>query len=175
MDLRIAACDSPLGPLAAEFTSSGALCRLDFLHGPIDAHIAARSADRGSPVRYDQAVASELALELDEYFAGRLRGFRQVLELEGTDFQRAVWAALLEIPFGEVTSYGALAARLGKPGASRAVGAANGANPVPILVPCHRVIAADGGLGGFSAGLHNKRALLELEGSLAPLFDRAVS
>jgi len=175
MDYRIAVCDSPLGPLAAEFTSSGALCRLDFLHGPIDAHIAARSADRGSPVRYDQAVASELALELDEYFAGRLRGFRQALELEGTDFQRAVWAALLEIPFGEVTSYGALAARLGKPGASRAVGAANGANPVPILVPCHRVIAADGGLGGFSAGLHNKRALLDLEGSLAPLFDRAVS
>ena len=175
MDIRIAACDSPLGPLAAEFTPAGALCRLDFLYGSLDAHIVQRTGRRGSPLIRDLAAASALALELGEYFAGRLRSFTHPLELEGTDFQRAVWAALLEIPFGEVTSYGALAARLGKPGASRAVGAANGANPVPILVPCHRVIAADGGLGGFSAGLHNKRALLELEGSLAPLFDRAVS
>ena len=85
------------------------------------------------------------------------------MALEGTDFQRSVWAALLEIPYGETWSYGQLAARLGKPGAARAVGLANGRNPIPIVVPCHRVIGADGSLTGYGGGLDRKLVLLDLE------------
>lgn len=158
---------SPLGPVAAEFTSRGALARLDFLDGSLDEHIARRRAE-GVEVARDDAVASDLARQLAEYFAGARTTFEVPLALEGTDFQREVWGALLAIPHGTVTTYGELAERLGRPGASRAVGSANGANPVPVLVPCHRVVAAGGGLGGYSAGLERKQRLLELEGVLLP-------
>lgn len=110
------------------------------------------------------ALAAPLA-QLQEYFAGERRDFDLELAPEGTDFQQAVWAALREIPYAETTSYGAIATALGDPGASRAVGAANGSNPIPIIVPCHRVIGADGSLTGFGGGLARKRWLLEHEGA----------
>jgi len=109
-------------------------------------------------------LVAEAARQLDEYFAGRRRVFELPLAPGGTPFMRAVWAELGRIPYGQTTSYGALAARLGKPGSSRAVGSANGKNPLPIVVPCHRVIGADGSLTGFAGGLAIKRALLDLEG-----------
>lgn len=102
--------------------------------------------------------------QLDAYFAGRLRRFTVTLDQRGTPFQRQVWAALAAIPFGETRSYGAIAAAIGQPSASRAVGAANGRNPISIIVPCHRVIGSAGTLTGFAGGLEAKRALLALEG-----------
>lgn len=105
----------------------------------------------------------EVASQLAEYFARTRRAFQLPLDLRGTPFQLAVWKALLRIPYGETRSYGQLAVELGHAGAARAVGAANGSNPVSIVVPCHRVIAAGGGLGGYGGGLERKRFLLDLE------------
>lgn len=113
----------------------------------------------------DPDAFPEAVEQLREYFAGERTSFDFPMELAGSDFQRAVWSALREIPYGETWSYGQLAARLGKPGAARAVGLANGANPIPIVVPCHRVIGADGSLTGYGGGLETKSALLELERS----------
>ena len=105
----------------------------------------------------------ELESQIRQYFTRTRREFDLSLELGGTPWQRRVWSALLEIPYGSTTSYGELAAELGKPGGSRAVGRANGENYVSIVVPCHRVIQADGGLRGYGGGLHRKRWLLDLE------------
>jgi methylated-DNA-[protein]-cysteine S-methyltransferase len=104
--------------------------------------------------------------QLNGYFAGKLRRFDLPLAPEGTAFQQTVWRALQTIPYGETLSYGGLARRIGRPSASRAVGAANGRNPIPIIIPCHRVIGAAGSLTGFGGGLSTKRKLLELEGAL---------
>lgn len=101
--------------------------------------------------------------QLDAYFAGGLTEFDLPLRLDGTEFQRRVWAGLLEIPYGETISYGELARRIRRPTASRAVGLANGRNPVAIIVPCHRVIGAGGSLTGYGGGLDRKRTLLDLE------------
>lgn len=101
--------------------------------------------------------------ELGEYFAGARKSFDVPLEATGTAFQKKAWAALLTIPYGETRSYGALAQQLGNPKASRAVGAANGRNPISIIVPCHRAVGADGALTGFAGGLEAKRYLLALE------------
>ncbi|HEY6210306.1 MAG TPA: methylated-DNA--[protein]-cysteine S-methyltransferase [Gemmatimonadales bacterium] len=109
--------------------------------------------------------------QLQEYFAGARTTFDLPLEPRGTDFQLSVWELLRKIPFGVTTSYGELARRLGDPKASRAVGAANGANPIPIIVPCHRVVGSKGELTGFGGGLERKRWLLEHEGALMPLGD----
>jgi methylated-DNA-[protein]-cysteine S-methyltransferase len=98
-----------------------------------------------------------------EYFAGKRRDFELSLAPAGTAFQQRVWAELLLIPYGQTRSYGDLAKRLGQPGASRAVGSANGSNPICLVIPCHRVIATGGGLGGFAFGLEMKRRLLDLE------------
>lgn len=120
----------------------------------------------GSPNRRNPVLA-EAERQLDAYFAGDLRRFDLPLDLAGTKFQRRVWSELLKIPYGETRSYSQLACALGTPAAVRAVGAANGANPVPIVVPCHRVIGASGKLVGYGGGLPLKRRLLALErGSL---------
>jgi len=111
-------------------------------------------------------IVRETERQLSEYFTGRRREFDLPLALDGTDFQRATWHALRSIPFGRTMSYGELARRLGRPRAVRAVGAANGANPIPIIVPCHRVIGADGTLTGYGGGLAIKRRLLVHEGVL---------
>ncbi len=113
------------------------------------------------PVPAPLAVAMA---QLEQYFAGRRQRFDLPLELDGTDFQRSVWLRLAEIPYGETVSYAELALMVGRPQAYRAVGQANGANPVPIVLPCHRVVASGGGLGGYGGGLDMKRQLLALEG-----------
>jgi O-6-methylguanine DNA methyltransferase len=108
-------------------------------------------------------LVDKLSQELAEYFAGRRREFSLPLDLRGTDFQRAVWREISAIPYGETRTYGGIATSAGNPRAVRAAGTATGNNPVPILIPCHRVIAAQGRLGGFSGGLDAKRRLLALE------------
>ncbi|MGJ5819640.1 methylated-DNA--[protein]-cysteine S-methyltransferase [Paludibaculum fermentans] len=110
-------------------------------------------------------VLVEARRQLREYVAGRLRLFTVPFRLDGTAFQQQVWQQLTEIPCGEVRSYANVAQAIGRPKAVRAVGAANGSNPLPVFVPCHRVIGSDGSLTGFSAGLEVKRALLALEGA----------
>lgn len=126
-----------------------------------------RLAFRGQPAAdwvEDAAAFRDAARQLELYFAGKLREFTLKLAPEGTPFQRQVWRELLNIPYGQTISYGELARRIGHAaGAARAVGLANGANPVAILIPCHRVIGASGKLTGFSGGLDVKRRLLELE------------
>jgi methylated-DNA-[protein]-cysteine S-methyltransferase len=109
----------------------------------------------------------EAARQLRAYFAGALREFSLPLDLQGTDFQKRVWRQVAAIPYGETRSYLQISTALGSPRAVRAVGAANGANPVPIVVPCHRVIGASGKLVGYGGGLAMKRRLLELEGARA--------
>lgn len=109
-----------------------------------------------------------LGEQINAYFQGERTSFDLPMDARGTDFQQEVWQELLRIPFGQAVSYGELGRRLGRPKGSRAVGSANGANPLPIIVPCHRVLAAKG-LGGFSGGLDRKLALLRLEGVLLPM------
>lgn len=122
--------------------------------------------------RENAAPFAQVCEQLSEYFEGSRRVFHLPLAPQGTPFQLAVWGALREIPFGETRSYGELARQLGLPGGARAVGLANGANPMPIIVPCHRVIGSDGSLTGFGGGLSTKRALLSHEGAacVADLF-----
>ncbi len=109
------------------------------------------------------AALAETRRQLEEYFDGKRREFDLPLGAGGTEFQQRVWAELRRIPFGETISYGELAARVGNPSGSRAVGQANGANPLPVVVPCHRVVSHDGKLGGYGGGLPTKQALLDLE------------
>src|SRR5690606_26909033 len=111
-------------------------------------------------------VLLETRRQLEEYFAGTRRDFELPLSPQGTQFQRNVWRTLAAIPYGRTWSYRDLAQRIGRPSAMRAVGAANGRNPLPIVLPCHRVIGADGSLTGFGGGLPTKAFLLRLEGSL---------
>ena len=117
----------------------------------------------------------ETLRQLRAYFAGELRTFDVPLEMIGTEFQRRVWQALRKIPYGETTSYSQLASRIGAPRALRAVGAANGRNPIPIIVPCHRVIGASGHLVGFGGGLEWKRFLLDLEARNVARFREATA
>jgi methylated-DNA-[protein]-cysteine S-methyltransferase len=124
-------------------------------------------ADRPDPawIRDDNhPLIQEACRQLEKYFAGELRQFDLPLDLRGTPFQMRVWAALLAIPYGQTRSYSQLARQIGAPHAARAVGSANHANPIAILVPCHRVIAAGGALAGYGGGLDRKRFLLQLEG-----------
>jgi len=149
-----ASLDTPLGAMRALFDGPS-LVALAFDESPVPA--------TGDVPR---AVAPSLAAlrnALDAYFAGRASLFDVPLAPEGTPFQRAVWQALLEIPFGATASYAEIARRIGRPKAVRAVGAANARNPIAIIVPCHRVIGTDGSLTGYAGGLERKRALLALE------------
>ncbi|MFN0104413.1 MAG: methylated-DNA--[protein]-cysteine S-methyltransferase [Bryobacteraceae bacterium] len=111
----------------------------------------------------DRAPFQAAIEQLNAYFAGKLTEFNLALAPEGTAFQQSVWRALRSIAYGETTTYGAIAKQIGKPSAIRAVGAANGANPIPIVIPCHRVIGSDGKLTGFGGGLPTKELLLKLE------------
>jgi methylated-DNA-[protein]-cysteine S-methyltransferase len=112
---------------------------------------------------YNEEPLEKARTQLTEYFSGQRKDFDLPLTLNGTEFQVSVLEALLEIPYGETTSYGAIAKQIGRPKAVRAVGAANGRNPIPIIVPCHRVIGSSGDLTGFGGGLDTKEALLRLE------------
>ena len=152
--------DSPVGPLLLAADEHG-------LRGIRFAR-RGRAARPEAGWREDRGPLRETMRQLERYFAGQLREFDLPLAPAGTPFQLEVWQALRRIPYGRTISYGELARRVGRPAASRAVGAANGCNPLPIVVPCHRVIGADGSLTGFGGGIEVKRALLELEGALAP-------
>jgi methylated-DNA-[protein]-cysteine S-methyltransferase len=113
--------------------------------------------------RRDPAALADVTAQLDSYFAGELTEFDVPLAPRGSEFQLRVWNALLEIPYGETASYGEIADAVGRPDAVRAVGATNGRNPIAVIIPCHRVIGADGSLVGYGGGLDRKRLLLELE------------
>ena len=153
--------DSPIGELLL-VGDGETLHRLDMRGGrrpvPIDP----------SWQRDDMAFA-DLRRQLDEYFAGGRREFELELELHGNPFERRVWQQLLEIPYGETASYGEVARAIGAPDAPRTVGLANGRNPIAVIVPCHRVIGADGSLTGYGGGLERKRLLLDLESGVLPL------
>jgi methylated-DNA-[protein]-cysteine S-methyltransferase len=149
--------DSPVGPLLLAGHQE-ALTRVHFQAGPHPL----RPQSQWVP---DAGAFAHALSQLEEYFAGSRRVFRLRLAPTGTPFQLAVWQGLREIPYGQTTSYGELARRLGHAHGARAVGVANGSNPLPIIVPCHRVIGADGSLTGFGGGLYIKRALLALEGA----------
>lgn len=152
--------DSPIGPLLLAASDAG-------LH-TIEFAAARHPVKRNGRWREgDHPLLRRAQAQLDEYFAGQRRSFDLPLAPEGTPFQRAVWQALETIDYGQTLSYGQLAERIGRPAASRAVGAANGRNPLPIVVPCHRVIGASGALTGFGGGLPTKQFLLELEASPA--------
>ncbi|HEU4327399.1 MAG TPA: methylated-DNA--[protein]-cysteine S-methyltransferase [Roseiflexaceae bacterium] len=157
---------SPLGPIDL-WATEGGLVRLGF---PATEAAAQCWAERWfgvppQPATPDDGLLSEAVRQLDEYLRGARRVFDLPLALCGTPFQQEVWRALLGIPWGATLTYRELAARVGRPAAVRAVGAANGANPLSIVVPCHRVIASDGALRGYSGGLDLKRTLLALEAS----------
>ncbi|WP_236239486.1 methylated-DNA--[protein]-cysteine S-methyltransferase [Streptomyces sp. CC228A] len=149
--------DSPYGPLTLVATDGvlSGLYMTDQRHRPPEEAF-------GAP---DPRPFTEAARQLDSYFRRDLTSFDLPLHLHGTPFQRAVWQRLLTIPYGETRSYGELAEQLGNPAASRAVGLANGRNPVGIIVPCHRVVGADGALTGYGGGLDRKRRLLAFESS----------
>jgi methylated-DNA-[protein]-cysteine S-methyltransferase len=117
----------------------------------------------------DDRAFPDAVAQLNAYFAGGLQEFELRLEFQGTEFQRRVWAALQTIPYGQTRSYGEIAEQIGAPSAFRAVGLANGHNPIAVIVPCHRVIGANGSLTGFGGGLDRKRALLDLEKNTANL------
>ncbi|KUN22453.1 cysteine methyltransferase [Streptomyces antibioticus] len=147
--------DSPYGPLTLVATD-GILSNLymtDQRHRPAQETFGVR----------DDRPFGEAIDQLEAYFAAELKEFTLELHLHGTPFQRSVWEQLLRIPYGETRSYGDLAAALGNPGASRAVGLANGKNPVSIIVPCHRVVGSNGSLTGYGGGLERKQRLLDFE------------
>jgi methylated-DNA-[protein]-cysteine S-methyltransferase len=144
--------DSPIGPLTLAASERG-LVALEFGIRRRDDWIEAR-----------QRLATCIA-ELEEYFTGRRRRFTSPLDLRGTEFQLRCWRELLKIPYGHTRTYAQLARAVGSPRGFRAVGHANGQNPISIIVPCHRVIASDGTLGGYGGGLHIKEELLRLEGA----------
>jgi methylated-DNA-[protein]-cysteine S-methyltransferase len=123
----------------------------------------------GPDWKRDDELLADAREQLEQYFRGERRQFDLPLKLEGNSFELAVWRALRGIPYGETASYGEVARELGHPDAPRAVGAANGRNPVAIIVPCHRVIGADGSLTGYGGGLERKRFLLDLEAGVLPL------
>lgn len=162
---------SPLGPVTTAATDRG-VCLLEF--GSPD-RIAREQDDLerllGEPFREaGHPLLDQLESELTAYFGGDLTRFTVPLDTPGTEWQRRVWDALLRIPYGETVSYGHIAASLDNPGGARAVGLANGQNRVAIVVPCHRVIAADGSLHGYAGGLPAKRRLLDLESAGKGLF-----
>lgn len=163
--------ESPVGPLIARATDS-ALCGLSFCDADrLEARLQELRQQHASSLQSGgHSVLHDLRAQLKEYFSGQRRSFDLPLHSPGTPFQQRVWAALCEIPYGETWSYLQLAVRVGDALATRAVGYANGANPIAIVIPCHRVINADGGEGGYGGGLWRKRILLDLErgqGSLA--------
>jgi methylated-DNA-[protein]-cysteine S-methyltransferase len=158
---RYTTVDSPVGTLV--------------LTGDEDALTGCYFADvegHGDPtvgLERDDAPFAEAAAQLRDYFAGRRRRFDLPLAPRGTEFQRRVWEALRTIDYGETRSYRQIAEQVGAPGASRAVGLANGRNPIAVIVPCHRVIGADGSLTGYGGGMARKRVLLDLEAGVLPL------
>lgn len=173
---------STIGPLAAVTTPEGSVVRITFLAArSLDTRAARAEFERelieshGRAVHWEEGVEDDptagVARQLVEYLARDRRTFELSLHVAGTPFQKRVWDALQTIPYGATWSYGQLAERLGSPGGARAVGRANNANPISVVVPCHRVVGADGRLVGFGGGVDAKRALLDLERGQAACTD----
>lgn len=162
---------SPVGPLVIGATSD-AIVLLEFSSVErLEPQFARLRAQFREGLAYaDAPLLDALRAQLAEYFAGGRRTFDVPLYYAGSDFQHQVWSSLRDIPYGETCSYGAIAKRLGDPKAMRAVGAANGLNPIAIVIPCHRVVNANGELGGYGGGLWRKRKLLDLERGQGSLF-----
>jgi methylated-DNA-[protein]-cysteine S-methyltransferase len=155
---------SPIGPLTLVASDKGLAGILWAHDNPERVRLTPRTEDKSNP------ILLETEKQLNEYFAGKRRSFSVTLDYVGTPFQKKVWKSMLAIPFGETRSYGQLAEEIGNPKAVRAVGAANGKNPISIIGPCHRVIGASGKLTGFAGGLKAKAYLLSLEADQANLF-----
>ena len=150
---------SPVGELTLVGSDNGLAAILWESDDPYRLRLTPLSEDKKHP------VLLEAERQLEEYFSGKRKSFALKLDFKGTEFQKKVWAALLTIPFGETRTYGQIAEQIRKPQAVRAVGAANGKNPISIIAPCHRVIGSTGDLTGFGGGLENKAFLLSLEGN----------
>ena len=163
VDVRYDVIDSPIGDLFLAATDRG-LCRISYTIDGQDESLA-----RVFGVRVLRAPLDDVRRELDEYFDGRRREFDLPLDLRVAPFHDAVLRELARVPYGRVDTYGSLAAKVGSPKAARAVGTVMNRNPIPIVLPCHRIIGANGSLTGYAGGLHVKRALLELEGATLPL------
>ena len=153
---------SPVAEIVLAVDARGAVKHLYFAGRTSRDELLAEVARRAA-LELDARRCAPARAQVEEYFQGRRTAFDLPLDADGTPFQKEVWRALLDIPFGETESYGALARRLGRPQASRAVGRANGTNPISLLVPCHRVVGSDGSLTGYGGGLPLKRALLDFE------------
>lgn len=153
--------DTSISPLCAVVESDQTLTHLLFAREQDPEDLL---ASIGEPIEWNAEPCREVERQIDQYVRGERRSFDLRIAPHGTAFQRRVWDLLREIPFGETRTYGEIAQSLGKPDSSRAVGRANGANPIVIVIPCHRVIGTDGSLTGFGGGVETKRALLALEG-----------
>jgi methylated-DNA-[protein]-cysteine S-methyltransferase len=164
MSLAYKTIDSPVGKLKLVASDMGLVAILWENNKPNRVRLGELTEDR------KHSILVETERQLGEYFAGKRKNFSVALDMRGTPFQKNVWEALLAIPFGETRSYGQLAKLLGNPAAMRAVGAANGRNPISIIVPCHRVIGSSGKLTGFAGGLDTKASLLNLEEKGTKLF-----
>jgi O-6-methylguanine DNA methyltransferase len=166
VDLAYAWIDSPVGPVWAATTSTG-LCAVRLGMGQPEEFFdwLSKHIDPDPP-REDTEVLAFALEQLDQYFSRTRRAFDLPLDTRGTAFQEAVWAEVRSVPYGTTITYGEVARRVGRPKAARAVGGANGANPLPIIIPCHRVVGAGGALTGYGAGLEIKAQLLQLEEAL---------
>jgi O-6-methylguanine DNA methyltransferase len=158
--------NSPWGPLFLAGTEQG-ICSCQFLHGKDISNLISQLREKPDHVVQENALPLVPAIDvLEQYFSGEPEHLRYPLELQGSPFKIRVWSALREIPLGRIATYGEIAARIGSPRAARAVGQACGSNRVVLFVPCHRVVATQGKLGGFGGGLKLKKALLRHEGGV---------
>ncbi|MFD0696853.1 methylated-DNA--[protein]-cysteine S-methyltransferase [Paenibacillus sp. GCM10027628] len=158
---------SPIGPLVLVASSQG-LCSIEFgtfAHNHEKLGVWANRWFGAHELREDEQQLQPVKQQLEQYFKGERSGFEGKLDLHGTEFQKRVWTALLDVPFGQTASYKDIAEAIGSPKAVRAVGGANNRNPIPVIVPCHRIIGAGGELVGYGGGLDIKVLLLELEGT----------
>ena len=162
VDVRYDVTESPVGELFIASTERG-LCRISYHPDGQDEELA-----RIFGVRVLRVPLDGVRRELDEYFEGRRREFDLPLDLRVAPFHEAVLHELARVPYGRTETYGSLAAKVGRPKAARAVGTVMNRNPIPIVLPCHRIVGANGSLTGYAGGLHVKRALLELEGAMLP-------
>ena len=162
VDVRYDLTESPVGELFIASTERG-LCRISYHPEGQDEQLA-----RIFGARVLRTPLDEVRRELDEYFEGRRREFGLPLDLRVAPFHEAVLHELARVPYGRTETYGSLAAKVGRPRAARAVGTVMNRNPIPIILPCHRIVGANGSLTGYAGGLHVKRALLELEGAILP-------
>ena len=149
--------NTPIGPIGVWVNDNGAVIRVTF------------AEDNGIAADATEEICAAAVRQLEEYFSDERRSFDLELDPSGSDFEKQVWTELQHIPFGTTTTYGEIARKLGDPGASRAVGLANARNPIAVIIPCHRVIGADGDLTGYAGGMHRKRWLLAHESGQASL------